>query len=229
MLTPDQLLLTPNKLLLTLDEMTTTKASAKKRAAMSKQSPYSKSVVKAGKTVPRRKHCSAKEVALVAKSVQGKQTPTKAARLDAKARARAWAKRELGQKRKGSQSQSRPQVSAAASGRSVSAKDEEDVVSDLTESESMNKEMVKALDQIGKSDNRFIVDDISEDVFYDALEFLEEEESREDVVVEDASDDDDEEIRNLRSTINNQMPTKYWMEPVGVLYSDVVGMKKPDP
>ena len=47
--------------------------------------------------------------------------------------------------------------------------------------------------------------------------------------MEDASDDDDEEIRNLRSTINNQMPTKYWMEPVGVLYSDVVGMKKPDP
>eukprot|EP00984_Skeletonema_dohrnii_P036996 scaffold38591_cov161-Skeletonema_dohrnii-CCMP3373.AAC.1 len=148
MLTPDHLLLTPNKLLLTLDEMTTTKASAKKRAAMSKQSPYVKSFVKAGKTVPRQKLCSAKEVAHVARSVHGKQTPTKAARLDAKARARAWAKRELGQKKKGSQSQSRPQVSAAASRRSVSAKDEEDVVSDLTESEIINKKMVNALDQI---------------------------------------------------------------------------------
>ena len=213
MLTPNEVLLTPNKLLLTPDEMAITKASAKKRSAMSKQSPYTKSVAKAGKT---KKHCTAKEVAYVAKSsVQSKKTPSKAARLDAKARARAWAKRELGQKKKGGQSQPRLRVpSVATSSRSVSANDAEDVA-DRTKSERLNKEMVNALDRIGKSDNQFIVDDISEDVFYDAMEFLEEEE-KDNIVVEDASDDD-EEISNLRSSIRNQMPTKSWMEPVGVL------------
>lgn len=195
--------------------------------AMSKQS----SVVKAGKTIPKQRHDTAKEVAHVAKSsLPGKKMTLKAARLDAKARARAWAKRELGQ-RNGRKSQSRPQVSAAASARSVSVNDDdddsEDVV-DLTKSKSINKEMVETLDRIGKSDNQFIVDDISEDVFYDAMEFLDEDKTQEDVVVEDASDDD-EELFSLRSSIRNQMPTKSWMEPVGVLYSAVMGVKKPDP
>ena len=123
MLTPSELLLTPNKLLLTPDEMAITKASAK-RSAMRKQSPYTKSVVKAGKNYPRQKQCAAKEVAHVAKlSVQSRKTSTKAARLEAKARARAWAKRELG-KKKGGQSQPRlRELSAVASSRSVSASD----------------------------------------------------------------------------------------------------------
>ena len=182
MLTPSELLLTPNKLLLTPDEMAITKASAK-RSAMSKQSPYTKSVVKAGKTYPRQKHCAAKEVAHVAKlSVQSRKTPTKAARLEAKARARAWAKCELG-KKKGGQSQPRlREPSAVASSRSVSAIDA-DVAVDQTKSERTSKEMVNALDKIGNSDNQFNVDDLSE-VFYDAMENLEEEET--DIVVEDA-------------------------------------------
>ena len=211
MLTPSELLLTPNKLLLTPDEMAITKASAK-RSAMSKQSPYTKSVVKAGKTYPRQKQCAAKEVAHVAKlSVQSRKTPTKAARLEAKARARAWAKRELG-KKKGGQSQLRlREPSVVASSRRVSAS-HTDVVVGQTKSEKTSKDMVNALDQIGKSDNQSIDDHISE-VFYDALENFEEEET--DIVVEDASDDDDEEISNLRSSIRNQMPTKCWMEPVG--------------
>ena len=215
MLTPNELLLTPNKLLLTPDEMAITKASVKKRSTMSKQSPYTKSVIKAGKTFPRHKQCTAKEVAHVAKScVQSKKMPSKAARLDAKARARAWAKRELGQKKKGGQSQPRLRVPcAAASSRSVSANGAEDA-EDQAKSESINKEMINALDRIGQSDNQFIVDDISEDVFYDAMEFPEEEET--DIVVEDASDDD-EEISNLRSSIRNQIPTKSWMEPVAIL------------
>lgn len=189
--------------------MTIAKASVKKRAAMSKQSPYAKSVAKAGKTVPK-KPCTAKEVASAAKLVQGKRTPTKKERLDAKARARAWAKRELGQKKKSSQ--------PAAFGQTVIAKDAEDVA------DPTNREMVNALDQVGKSDNQYIAGDISEDVFYDAMEFLEEEENQEDIVVEDASDDD-EEIFSLRSASRNRRPThgQSWMEPV------VMGLKKPDP
>jgi len=185
MLTPNKLLLTPNNLLLTPDEMTITKASVKKRAAMSKQSPYAKSVAKAGKTVPKKAY-TAKEVASAAKFVQGKRTPTKKERLDAKARARAWAKREFGQKRKS--------IQPSDSSQSVIAKDADDVV-DLTKNESINKEMVNALDEVGRNDNQFIIGDISEDVFFDALEFLEDEgkQEQEDIFVEDASDDDDDD------------------------------------
>jgi len=219
MLTPNKLLLTPNNLLLTPDEMTITKASVKKRAAMSKQSPYAKSVAKAGKTVPKKAY-TAKEVASAAKFVQGKRTPTKKERLDAKARARAWAKREFGQKRKS--------IQPSDSSQSVIAKDADDVV-DLTKNESINKEMVNALDEVGRNDNQFIIGDISEDVFFDALEFLEDEgkQEQEDIFVEDASDDDDDddEIFNIYRPTHGQS----WMEPVGALYSDVMGVKKPDP
>ena len=219
MLTPTKLLLTPNELLLAPDEMT--KASMKKRAAMSRKSPYARSVAKAAKSVPKKKY-TAKEVASAAKYVQGKRTPTKAERLDAKARARAWAKRELGQKKKSSRHHS--QVSAAAFGQKESAEDEEDVV-DLTEN--INKEMVFALDQVDNNKQQFIVGDISEDVFYDAMEFHEEEDKQEDFVVEDASDDDDDELINLRNwrPANGQS----WMEPAGALDSEIIGAKKPDP
>ena len=185
MLTPNKLLLTPNKLLFTPDEMTTAIASAKKRPAMSKQSPYSKTVVKAAKTVPK-KHYTVKVVAsAAAKSVQARTTPTKAESLQ---RARAWARRELGEKKKSS-SETTSHVSAPAAGRSERA------MENVTMSDCINKEMLNTLDQAG-DDNNFIVGDISEDVFYDAMDF---EPLEEEVVVENASDDEeDEQTVNLR-------------------------------
>jgi hypothetical protein len=65
----------------------------------------------------------------------------------------------------------------------------------VTMSDCINKEMLNTLDQAG-DDNNFIVGDISEEVFYDAMDF---EPLEEEVVVENASDDEeDEQTVNLR-------------------------------
>ena len=236
MSSPD-LLLTPNRLLLTPDKMAITKASTKKRAAMRKRSPYVKSVIKAGKTNSERHVTAKKDAVSVTKSL-GKKTLTKAERLEAKARAKEWAKRELGWKRR-MESESRPssfQANAADSTRlaSVETKDSGAIadLADIDEMSSINKDMINALNEAGKCDNQFVFGDISEDVFYDALDFFEEDETtKKDVTVEEASDDEDDDMINLRSSIRNQVPTHSWMEPVGSLYSDVLELRKqkPDP
>jgi hypothetical protein len=215
LLTPNNLLLTPNDLLLIPDEMVTTK-----RSAMSKQSPYSRkaTVSKAGKTVQKKQHGSK----TMAKSVQTKQmSPKKEKLMEARARAKAWAKRELGQKKKADISMPNAQATASAV---ASAKDEEGTEDHtMKESESVNKQMMNALDEVDDDNNQFILEDISEDVFFDAMDFL-----PSTPLVEDASSDEDEGEKETRRC----SPLRYgqsWMEPIGALYSDVIGRVKPDP
>lgn len=215
LLTPNSLLLTPNDLLLIPDEMVTTK-----RAAMSKQSPYSRktTVSKAGKTVQKKQHGSKSAL----KSVQTKQmSPKKEKLMEARARAKAWAKRELGQKKKADFSMRNTQTTVSGV---ATAKDKEGTVDfNMKESESVNKQMMDALDEADNDNNQFILEDISEDVFFDAMDFL-----PSTPLVEDASSDEEDDEKESRRC----SPLRYgqsWMEPIGALYSDVLGLVKPKP
>ena len=141
--------------------------------------------------------------------------------MEARARAKAWARRELGQKKKADVSMPKAQTTSSAV---ASAKDEKGT-EDLTmkESESVNKQMMNALDEVDDNNNQFILEDISEDVFFDAMDFL-----PSTPLVEDASSDEDEDEKETRRC----SPLRYgqsWMEPISALSSDVLGLVKPDP
>ncbi len=141
--------------------------------------------------------------------------------MEARARAKAWARRELGQKKRADVSMPNAQTTASAV---ASAKDEEGT-EDFTmkESESVNKQMMNALDEVDDDNNQFILEDISEDVFFDAMDFL-----PSTPLVEDASSDEDEDEK-VTPRCSPLRHGQSWMEPIGALYSDVLGLVKPDP
>mmetsp|Transcript_30906 Transcript_30906/g.65319 ORF Transcript_30906/g.65319 Transcript_30906/m.65319 type:complete len:240 (-) Transcript_30906:95-814(-) len=212
------------------------------RPTMSKKSPY-KSPVRACKSRAKQ-YSTAKKLSPTRKSIAN--STTKQEKMQARLRAREWAKKELGQKKSAPLSPTQVDSSRIIvidddnceeeepKGRvhNVKAATIDKYEKPCAKCETLHQRMVNL--DIEKQEMKKTVSGIfdepskGDDIFYDALEYLP---KQHDFAVEDVSDEEDDEIRDLRSNRRNCAPSDgQWMEPLepaGISHSTFVPKQDP--